>query len=118
MLINYIIKIVEDMPGYFTYPFKCYWFYYRFSMYQAIGLASVLVIGIEISMGFDRSTLMFSIVAIIIFNHKGSKIYAEITKLLCPLSHLCPAVNVFKFTQKDHLLSHQSKTFLLVGFKM
>jgi hypothetical protein len=31
----------------------------------------VLVIGIEISMGFDRSTSMFSIVAIIIFNHKG-----------------------------------------------
>jgi hypothetical protein len=31
----------------------------------------VLVIGIEISMGFDRSTLMFSIVAIIIFNHTG-----------------------------------------------
>jgi hypothetical protein len=31
----------------------------------------ILVIGIEISMGFDRSTSMFSIVAIIIFNHKG-----------------------------------------------
>jgi hypothetical protein len=53
----YIIKFVEDIPEDTLLSIhQIYWFYYRFSMYHAIGLASVLVIGIEISMGFDRST--------------------------------------------------------------
>jgi hypothetical protein len=81
---KYIIKIGEDIPEE-TLPIHSPNFTGSITglMYHAIGLASVLVIGIEISIGFDKSTLKFSIVAIIIFfTAKGTKIYAKITNSL------------------------------------
>jgi hypothetical protein len=66
-----VLKFVEDIPE-DTLPTHSQMLLVLLPVFNipSNGLAS-LVIGIEISMGFDRSTLMFSIVAIIIFNHKG-----------------------------------------------
>jgi hypothetical protein len=76
------LKFVEDIPE-DTLPTHSSNFTGSITGFQCTKIvSSVLVIGIEISMGFDRSTLKFSIVAIIIFSTaRVTKIYAEITKL-------------------------------------
>jgi hypothetical protein len=105
-----VLKFVEDMRIPYLPILKCYWFYYRFSIYQAIGLASLLVIGIEISMGFDRSTSMFSIVAIIILTTRAVRFKQNITKLgACEPAFANLAVNSFTQSKTNHLLSRQSK---------
>ena len=69
-----------DIPEHAPFPIS-------FWQWVAIAL-SVLVIGIEISMGFDRSIWKFWILAIINSNHEGHKVFTKFTKLCVSLCFL------------------------------
>jgi hypothetical protein len=51
-----LLKLVEDIPDELSLPIQINGSITGLSIYQAIGLSSVLDNGIEMSMGFDKST--------------------------------------------------------------
>ena len=82
-----------------------------FSIYHAIGFLSELVIGIEISMGFDKSIWKFWMFAIILTT-KTTKIYTKFTKLcgLCAF-FVSLVVNYSKFSKNKSLAIPSLKNF-------
>jgi hypothetical protein len=78
---NILLKLVELPSDTFPVQFsKVTGSITGFSIYHAIGLASVLDKGKEISMGFDKSMLKLFIIAFIFFNRKARKVLRKVRK--------------------------------------